>query len=192
MIITDKSKLARHLKVLWALWEKHHPKEWPSHNNIETFHSFFIEVASIMGFNDNFDELSFWYNALMLNEHNYNFDADKIIVPEKKTFSVDYTRIEWEKVANYHQKDIECYLTRAQLDDEFWFLNNEDYIDTSSFKYTHKDYIDGELEDESIDIKEITPQQKESVDNYMTNLSEGELDYMVKKLLGTHLHRKSK
>lgn len=192
MIVTDKSKLARQLKVLWALWERDHQKEWPSMTNLETFHTFFINVSNIMGFNDNFDELSFWYNALILNEDNYDLDADKIIVPEKKTFSVDYTRIEWEKVANYHQKDIECYLTSSQLDDEFWFLNNEDYIDTTSFMYTHKDYIDGELENESIDIKEITPQQKESVDNYMTNLSEGELNYMVKKLLGNHLHRKSK
>lgn len=195
MIITDKKRLTQSLKVMWSLWERKNPDEWPSNSKIENFHDFFIDNTKIMGFNDNLDELSFWYNAIINNESNLNkktLTEDNVAIPQKRTFSVDYTRIEWEKVANYHQKDIECYLTKTQLDDEFYFFTYEDYIDTASFMYTHKDYIDGELEHETVDIKEITPQQKESVDNYMTNLSEGELDYMVKKLLGTHLHRKSK
>jgi hypothetical protein len=85
------------------------------------------------------------------------------------------------------------YFTPEQIKREFWFFNNEDYIDIGSFNNTNKEYIDGEIEDEHLtSVKEITPRQKESVDDYITNLSEGELDYMVKKLLDTHLHYNSK
>jgi hypothetical protein len=127
------------------------------------------------------------------NIYNKTLNKDNVGLPIEKELELQFRRIEWEKVAYDYEDTMSSYFTPEQIQREFWFFNSEDYIDIGSFNNTNKDWIDGEIEDESLtSVKEITPRQKESVNDYITNLSEGELDYMVKKLLDTHLHYNSK
>jgi hypothetical protein len=199
MITEDKSVAVRVLKSLWVLWEKKYDtsiSHWPSQETVQEFHEFIIKNGKLLGITDNWDDLGFWYNAMILNEDNlYNktLTKDNVELPTEKELELQFQRIEWEKVAYDYEDTMSSYFTPEQIKREFWFFNNEDYIDIGSFNNTNKEYIDGEIEDEHLtSVKEITPRQKESVDDYITNLSEGELDYMVKKLLDTHLHYNSK
>ena len=196
MIFTDPIKLIQALKSLHKLWEDENPVDWVSQTSIEKFYEFIDKKGKYIGVTTDMADIGFWYNALSDNEDLLNegtLTKDNVIIPKEREIEVQFMIIEWEKVANHYIDEFPSYFTPIQIEDEFWFFRNEDYLDTGSFRLVNKDYIDGEIEDEKVtSVKEITPQQKEGVDNYMTNLSEGELDYMVKKLLDTHLHRKSK
>ena len=196
MIITDPGKLVQVLKSLHKLWEDENPFDWVSQTSVENFHNFITKKGKYVGITNDIGDLGFWYNAMADNEDllsEKTLTKDNVVVPKEREIEVEFMVIEWEKVANHYKDDFSSYFTPNQIDDEFWFFRNEDYLDPGNFTLVNKDYIDGEIEDERVtSVREITPQQKEGVDNYMTNLSEGELNYMVKKLLDTHLHRKSK
>lgn len=196
MIVTDPGKLVQVLKSLHKLWEDENPFDWVSQTSVENFHNFITKKGKYVGITNDIGDLGFWYNAMADNEDllsEKTLTKDNVVVPKEREIEVEFMVIEWEKVANHYKDDFSSYFTPNQIDDEFWFFRNEDYLDPGNFTLVNKDYIDGEIEDERVtSVREITPQQKEGVDNYMTNLSEGELNYMVKKLLNTHLHRKSK
>ena len=196
MIVTDPGKLVQVLKSLHKLWEDENPFDWVSQTSIESFYNFITKKGKYVGITNDIGDLGFWYNAMADNEDllsEKTLTKDNVVVPKEREIEVEFMVIEWEKVANHYKDDFSSYFTPNQIDDEFWFFRNEDYLDVGGFSLVNKDYIDGEIEDERVvSVKEITPLQKEGVDNYMTNLSEGELNYMVKKLLDTHLHRKSK
>lgn len=196
MIVTDPGKLVQVLKSLHKLWEDENPFDWVSQTSVENFHNFITKKGKYVGITNDIGDLGFWYNAMADNEDllsEKTLTKDNVVVPKEREIEVEFMVIEWEKVANHYKDDFSSYFTPNQIDDEFWFFRNEDYLDPGNFTLVNKDYIDGEIEDERVtSVREITPQQKEGVDNYMTNLSEGELNYMVKKLLDTHLHRKSK
>lgn len=196
MIVTDPGKLVQILKSLHKLWEDEKPFDWVSQTSVENFHNFITKKGKYVGITNDIGDLGFWYNAMADNEDllsEKTLTKDNVVVPKEREIEVEFMVIEWEKVANHYKDDFSSYFTPNQIDDEFWFFRNEDYLDPGNFSLVNKDYIDGEIEDERVvSVKEITPQQKEGIDNYMTNLSEGELNYMVKKLLDTHLHRKSK
>ena len=197
MIFTDPTKLVQVLKSIHKLWEDENPTDWVSQTSIEIFYNFLTKKGKYLGIDGRlFDEVGFWYNAMSNNEDSLSdgtLTKDNVVVPQEKNIKLEYMIIEWEKVANTYDDEFTSYFTAEQIEEEFWFFRNEDYLDVGSFRLVNKDYIDGEIEDERIvSVEEVTPQQKEGVDNYMTNLSEGELNYMVKKLLDTHLHRKSK
>ncbi len=196
MIVTDSGKLVQSLKSLHKLWEDENPTDWVSQTSIESFYGFITKKGKYVGITNDIGDLGFWYNAMANNEDllsEKTLTKDNVVVPKEREIEVEFMVIEWEKVANHYKDDFSSYFTPNQIDDEFWFFRNEDYLDPGNFTLVNKDYIDGEIEDERVtSVREITPQQKEGVDNYITNLSEGELNYMVKKLLNTHLHRKSK
>lgn len=196
MIVTDPGKLVQVLKSLHKLWEDENPFDWVSQTSVENFHNFITKKGKYVGITNDIGDLGFWYNAMADNEDllsEKTLTKDNVVVPKEREIEVEFMVIEWEKVANHYKDDFSSYFTPNQIDDEFWFFRNEDYLDPGNFTLVNKDYIDGEIEDERVtSVREITPQQKEGVDNYMTNLSEGELNYIVKKLLNTHLHRKSK
>lgn len=196
MIVTDPGKLVQILKSLHKLWEDEKPFDWVSQTSVENFHNFINKKGKYVRITNEIGDLGFWYNAMADNEDllsEKTLTKDNVVVPKEREIEVEFMVIEWEKVANHYKDDFSSYFTPNQIDDEFWFFRNEDYLDPGNFSLVNKDYIDGEIEDERVvSVKEITPQQKEGIDNYMTNLSEGELNYMVKKLLDTHLHRKSK
>ena len=197
MIITDPTKLVQTLKSLNKLWGDANPFEnWVSQTSIESFYEFIVKKGKYIGITNDMDDIGFWYNAMADNEDllsDGTLTKENVVVPKEREIEVEFLRIEWEKVANSYEDTFPSYFTATQIEDEFSFFINEDYLDPGQFTHTNKEYIDGEIEDERVSsVREITPQQRESVDDYMTNLSEGELDYMVKKLLGTHLHRKSK
>lgn len=196
MIVTDPGKLVQVLKSLHKLWEDENPFDWVSQTSVENFHNFITKKGKYVGITNDIGDLGFWYNAMADNEDllsEKTLTKDNVVVPKEREIEVEFMVIEWEKVANHYKDDFSSYFTPNQIDDEFWFFRNEDYLDPGNFTLVNKDYIDGEIEDERVtSVREITPQQKEGIDNYMTNLSEGELNYMVKKLLDTHLHRKSK
>ena len=196
MIITDPGKLVQGLKTIHKLWEDENPVDWVSQTSIENFYDFIKKKGKYVGITTDMDDIGFWYNAMSDNEDLLSegtLTKDNVVVPKEKEIEVQFLIIEWEKVGNYYKDDFSSYFTPSQIEDEFWFFRNEDYLDPGNFRLINKDYIDGEIEDARVtSVREITPLQKEGVDNYMTNLSEGELNYMVKKLLDTHLHRKSK
>lgn len=197
MIVTDPGKLVQVLKSLHKLWEDENPFDWVSQTSIENFHNFLNKKGKYIGIDSRLlDEVGFWYNAMADNEdllEEGTLTKDSVVVPKEREIEVVFLVIEWEKVGNSYKDEFPSYFTPTQIEDEFWYFRNEDYLDPGNFTLVNKDYIDGEIEDERVtSVKEITPLQKESVDNYITNLSEGELNYMVKKLLDTHLHRKSK
>ena len=196
MRINDPTKLVQTLKSLNKLWGDTNPSDWVSQTSIESFYEFIVKKGKYIGITNDMDDIGFWYNAMADNEDllsDGTLTKENVVVPKEREIEVEFLIIEWEKVANSYEDTFPSYFTATQIEDEFWFFRNEDYLDPGLFTHTNKEYIDGEIEDERVSsVREITPQQRESVDNYMTNLSEGELDYMVKKLLDTHLHRKSK
>jgi hypothetical protein len=70
MITEDKNVAVRVLKSLWVLWEKNYDNHWPSQESVQEFHEFITKNGKFLGITDSWDDLGFWYNAMILNEDN--------------------------------------------------------------------------------------------------------------------------
>ena len=199
----NKNKLFQELKVLYSLWKKDY-----GDTSVDDFYGdlgqsdfeYFLQKRGkfINANSEDMDDMFFWYNMMAENKERLEDDTltvDSMKVPVKKTFGARIKRDESEWSTKYYEQEIDGYfMDSTQLEANLFYLISEGYIDDYG-DLVDTDYHDSDVNDEDVDeVWEIGEVQQESIKNFVTNLSENETKFLIKKLLSNHRlgHPKSK
>jgi len=199
----NKEKLFKELKTLFNLWKKDYGDasvdDFYGDLGESDFEYFLQKRGKLINANsEDMDDLFFWYNMMAENKEELEdgtLTVDSMKVPVKKTFGARIKRDESEHTTKYYEQEIDGYfMDSTQLETNLFYLLSEGYIDDYG-DLVDTDYYDSDVSDEDIDdVWEIGEVQQESIKNFVTNLSENETKFLIKKLLSNHRlgHPKSK
>lgn len=196
MIIKSKDKLVPILYTLYDLWEKEYPGDWPSGSDgiDSNFYNFITKKGKmLLGTKDTLEEITYWYSVLSGNENllnNSTLTEENVFVPELNSLEVTLKLLEWQKYNSYRKLEIDCYLNPQQMEESFWFFNHEDFYNIYDANEVDRDWIDGELMDETVhDVRKVTKPQQESINNFLDTLSESELNYLTETIIKKNLNK---
>jgi len=199
----NKEQLFRELKTLFNLWKKDYGDasvdDFYGDLGESDFDYFLQKRGKLINANsEDMDDMFFWYNMMAENKERLEDDTltvDSMKVPVKKTFGARIKRDESEWSTKYYEQEIDGYfMDSTQLEANLLYLISEGYIDDYG-DLVDTDYHDSDVNDEDVDeVWEIGEVQQESIKNFVTNLSENETKFLIKKLLSNHRlgHPKSK
>jgi len=199
----NKEQLFKELKTLYNLWKKDYGDasvdDFYGDLGQSDFEYFLQKRGKFINANsEDMDDLFFWYNMMAENKEELEdgtLTVDSMKVPVKKTFGARIKRDEAEYTTKYYEQEIDGYfMDSTQLEANLFYLISEGYIDDYG-DLVDTDYHDSDVNDEDIDdVWEIGEVQQESIKNFVTNLSENETKFLIKKLLSNHRlgHPKSK
>ena len=196
MIIKSKDKLVPILYTLYDLWEKEYPGDWPSGSDgiDSNFYNFITKKGKmLLGTKDTLEEITYWYSVLSGNENllnNSTLTEENVFVPELNSLEVTLRLLEWQKYNSFRKMEIDCYLNPQQMEESFWFFNHEDFYNIYDANEVDRDWIDGELMDETVhDVRKVTKPQQESINNFLDTLSESELNYLTETIIKKNLNK---
>lgn len=199
----NKEQLFKELKTLYNLWKKDYGDasvdDFYGDLGQSDFEYFLQKRGKFINANsEDMDDLFFWYNMMAENKEELEegtLTVDSMKVPVKKTFGARIKRDETEYTTKYYEQEIDGYfMDSTQLETNLFFIISEGYIDDYG-DLVDTDYHDSDVNDEDVDeVWEIGEVQQESIKNFVTNLSENETKFLIKKLLSNHRlgHPKSK
>ena len=199
----NKEQLFKELKTLYNLWKKDYGDasvdDFYGDLGQSDFEYFLQKRGKLINANsEDMDDMFFWYNMMAENKEELEegtLTVDSMKVPVKKTFGARIKRDETEYTTKYYEQEIDGYfMDSTQLETNLFYLISEGYIDDYG-DLVDTDYHDSDVNDEDIDdVWEIGEVQQESIKNFVTNLSENETKFLIKKLLSNHRlgHPKSK
>jgi hypothetical protein len=186
----SNSEALKRLKLLWMLWEKQHPDDWPSSFNATFFedygnsmYGFFKQNLKFIGADaSDMDTYFFYLNLMIDNEDNLydkTINESNIVVPEKKTFNivVEYNMV--GRILEEREGKESGYFTEQQFEESYYHLKFEDYIDPYNWREKSINYSDI---DESDDIVR-------SIEEVSSSVNEEKLLQSLKKLPRTQLQQ---
>lgn len=199
----NKEQLFKELKTLFNLWKKDYGDasvdDYYGDLGQSDFEYFLRKRGKLINANpEDMDDMFFWYNMMAENKERLEdgtLTVESMEVPVKKTFGARIKRDETEFATKYYEQEIDGYfMDSTQLEANLFYLISEGYLDDYG-DLVDTDYHDSDVNDEDIDdVWEIGEVQQENIKNFVTNLSENETKFLIKKLLSNHRlgHPKSK
>jgi hypothetical protein len=186
----SNSEALKRLKLLWMLWEKQHPDDWPSSFNSTFFedygnsmYGFFKQNLKFIGADaSDMDTYFFYLNLMIDNEDNLydkTINESNIVVPQEKTFNivVEYNMV--GRIIEEKEGKESGYFTEKQFEESYYNLKFEDYIDPYNWREKSLSYSDIDESDETVS----------SVEEISSSVNEEKLLQSLKKLPRTQLQQ---
>lgn len=193
----NKEQLFKELKTLFTIWKKDYGDagvdDFYGDLGNSDFEYFLQKRGKLINVNnEDMDDVFFWYNMMAENKESLEdgtLTVETMIVPVKKTFGARIKRDETEFTTKYYEQEIDGYFMDAhQLEVNLFYIISEGYLDDYG-DLVDTDYHDSDVSDEDVDeVWEIGEVQQESIKNFVTNLTENETKFLIKKLLSNHRH----
>ena len=160
-MINDRKVLFSKLKVIWKLWEKETPNDWPSEKDSNWLESdtyeFFKKYSSYIGVDVSDEDNYFFYlNLLILNEdslENKTLTLDDMVIPKKQKLSYTSEFIARGTIYEERKSNYVGYLTEDQFRDNFYILYNEDIISPSYGELVSTTYDD--IQESEDNLKDV-------------------------------------
>ena len=199
----SKDNLVRGLQILYKLWNREFPDDYPSKYHLEWEmgepYDFYMKYQKQLGLGREANDYYYWMNALEENEdngvlENGTLSVDNVIVPKYYTYSVETEEDRRENVTVFYEGDVEGYFTEDQLQRSFYELGSDNVFDYYDFSESDRHYGDGE--GEGINLKSITVMSEEisenktkrkvikesNLDSFINSLTESETKFLIERL----------
>ena len=197
----SKDNLVKVLQILYKLWNRQYPEDWPSKHEIEWGagepFKFYMKYQKQLSLGGEVDDYYYWMNALEKNEddlENNTLTVDDVIVPKYYTYNIETEENRRENVTVYYEGDVEGYFTESQLERSFYELGSDVAFDYYDFSESDRHYGDGE--GEGINLKSITVMSEEisenktkrkvikesNLDSFINSLTESETKFLIERL----------
>lgn len=199
----SKDNLVRGLQILYKLWNRDFPDDYPSKHHIEWEmgipYDFYMKYQKQLGLGREANDYYYWMNALEENEdngilENNTLSIDNVIVPKYYTYNVETEEDRRENVTVFYEGDVEGYFTEEQLQRSFYELGSDNVFDYYDFSESDRYYGDGE--GDGITLKSITVMSEEisenktkrniikesNLDSFINSLTESETKFLIERL----------
>jgi hypothetical protein len=201
MIRISKDNLVKVLQILYKVWNRDFPNDYPSKYYIEWNsgepYNFYMKYQRRLSLGGETDDFYYWMNALLENEDNLDEDTlsvDNVIVPKYYTYTIETEEERRENVTVYYEGEVEGYFTEDQLQRSFYELGSDVAFDYYDFSESDRYYGDGE--GDGIELKEIRLVGEEiseskknkkivtesDLDLFINSLTESETKFLIERL----------
>lgn len=188
-MISNAEALKR-LKLLWMLWEKQHPDDWPSSFDTKfseeygkSMYGFFKQNLKLINADaKDLDTYYFYLNLMIDNENNlYNktINESNIVIPERKTFNVVVEFNMVGRIVEERESKESGYFTEEQFEESYYNLKFEDYIEPYNWTQKSIEYLDIDESDDMV----------RSIEEISSSINEEKLLQSLKKLPRTQLQQ---
>lgn len=197
----SKDNLVGVLRVLYKIWNRVFPNDYPSKYYIEWGsgepYDFYMKYQKQLSLGGETDDFFYWMNALLENEDNLEEDTlsvDNVIVPKYYTYNIETEENRRENVTVYYEGDVEGYFTEDQLQRSFYELGSDVAFDYYDFSESDREYGDGEgdgieLKDIRLVDEEISESKKKKkivkesdLDLFINSLTDSETKFLIERL----------
>jgi hypothetical protein len=197
----SKDNLVKVLQILYKVWNREFPNDYPSKHYIEWDggepYNFYMKYQKQLSLGGETDDFYYWMNALLENEDNLDEDTlsvDNVIVPKYYTYTIETEEERRENVTVYYEGEVEGYFTEDQLQRSFYELGSDVAFDYYDFSESDRYYSDGE--GDGINLKEIRLVDEEiseskknkkivtesDLDLFINSLTESETKFLIERL----------
>lgn len=197
----SKDNLVKVLQILYKVWNRVFPNDYPSKYNLEWGggepYDFYMKYQKQLSLGGETDDFFYWMNALLENEDNLEEDTlsvDNVIVPKYYTYTIETEENRRENVTVYYEGDVEGYFTEDQLQRNFYELGSDVAFDYYNFSESDRYYGDGE--GDGIELKNIRLVDEEisesknkkkivtesDLDLFINSLTESETKFLIERL----------